>query len=36
MAPTSAAAMATFSEAKRYGTDAGSRSFQKACAPEAL
>ena len=36
MAPTRLAAMATFIEANRNGTDAGTRSFQKVCALVAL
>ena len=36
MAPTRLAAIATFIEAKRNGTEAGSRSFQNVSAREAL
>jgi hypothetical protein len=36
MAPTRAMAIATLSEAKRKGTEAGQRSFHKVCAVLAL
>ena len=36
MAPTRLMATATFIEAKRNGTEAGTRSFQKICAALAL